>query len=355
MLNRKYIELIKEKICSVDNKIRQAESLAELTSCLADKRNTFCTSYDNFGVIGDTIISYDGNKSTVKVPASIRGQEIKRIGRGAFCGNSTIRILEIEEGIEQIGDMAFYECANIVHISFPSTIKVVGKNAFNPELKPDDITVNLLLEKTEYLQLLQSGIETTDGSILIDQSLLEHYEIEKRYNLEGMKYPRPYMISAEMGALFIGRRNFWNTICFKGYTAIQNEMDGVAKIINEKRICPIVEKAERYSDRNLYNGYRIHPVCFRLAFLDESRTVVSYGTYRLSIRFIIRGIFFQSVEKIVVNGKIYYVYSRNYLTSNTGIPYLKVFKEILKNGEELPDSAEKELVYRKYRLIADLG
>ncbi len=355
MLNQNYIGLIKEKIYSIENNERQEKSLTEFSRLIADENNTFCISHDNFGVIGDTIVSYDGNKSVVKIPSSILGHEIKRIGSGAFCGDRKIRVIEIEEGIEQIGEEAFHRCSNIVHIILPSTIKSVEEGAFDKSMRPEDVTVTLSIDKSEYTLLMQSGIETTDGLILLDQSLIGHYEIEKRYNLPEMKYPRPSLISKEMGAVFIRRNDSWDILCFKGSAPIKDETDGVIRIIKEGRQCLTIEKAESYSDRCLNSGCTVRPDRLRLALLDDSKTRFSYGMCIVSIRFIIRDVFFQSVERFIAGGQIYYAYSRKYLTDKVRIPYEKEFKYMIKQENIIPPGDEEELALRKYRLIAELG
>ena len=40
------------------------------------------------------------------------------------------KLLELPEGLEAIGDGAFYNCATLGHVKFPSTLKTIGDNAF---------------------------------------------------------------------------------------------------------------------------------------------------------------------------------------------------------------------------------
>lgn len=66
----------------------------------------------------------DGAISKIVFPASLR-----EIGKSAFQGNP-LRHLECNEGLEIIEYGAFYGCNDISSISFPSTLKSIGGEAF---------------------------------------------------------------------------------------------------------------------------------------------------------------------------------------------------------------------------------
>lgn len=61
---------------------------------------------------------------TLVLPASL-----KKVGAGAFA-SSHIASLVVPEGVESLGDYAFYGCNNLKDVSLPASIKTVGKGAF---------------------------------------------------------------------------------------------------------------------------------------------------------------------------------------------------------------------------------
>jgi len=64
------------------------------------------------------------NVQKITLPSSLR-----YVGSSAFS-RSTIRVVEIPEGVERIGDNAFYGCYYLQEIVLPSTLKYIGKSAF---------------------------------------------------------------------------------------------------------------------------------------------------------------------------------------------------------------------------------
>lgn len=62
---------------------------------------------------------------------------LKRIQRGAFCDCWTLRSIEFSEGLEEIGEGCFRHCHSLEKIVLPSTLKKLGKNCFAdcPNLK----------------------------------------------------------------------------------------------------------------------------------------------------------------------------------------------------------------------------
>lgn len=66
----------------------------------------------------------DKNVSQVILPA-----EVKSIAPGAFW-ESNVESLVLNEGLESIGVQAFARCKKLVSVSFPSSLKVIEKHAF---------------------------------------------------------------------------------------------------------------------------------------------------------------------------------------------------------------------------------
>ena len=356
MLNQKYINLIKNKINAINDPQRIELQTEELNRCVNNTDYTACVCFDNFGVIGDTIVSYDGKSSVVKIPADIRGLKIKRIGAGAFYRSNNLRVLEVAEGIEEIGESAFAACEKLVNISLPSTMQFIEKDAFALSGNIEDFSIVLEIGKTEYELLMESGIETQDGKVIIDQSIIAPYNIEDRFIFSNYDYPTPCFICREMRALFSRRYSYWDVIAFKGYTHVENERDGVKHLIKEGWEAPENPEAEIYCDRVASAGrYSVYPDKLRIALLDAQKTYSRYGRYYINLSFLVRNFFYQSVEKFAADGKVYYAYTRKYLTGNPACVYEKEYVEILTEKVEIATGKEEDLAYRKYRLITSLG
>lgn len=61
---------------------------------------------------------------TLLLPTSV-----KTIGEGAFSASS-LKSLEIPEGVTKLGDYAFYGCEDLESVTLPSTLKELGKGVF---------------------------------------------------------------------------------------------------------------------------------------------------------------------------------------------------------------------------------
>lgn len=76
------------------------------------------------------ITKYIGSESSVKIPESINGHAVEKIGDGAFKGNYFLESAEIPDGIKIIGDYAFNDCTKLKSITIPKSVEKIGKSAF---------------------------------------------------------------------------------------------------------------------------------------------------------------------------------------------------------------------------------
>ena len=87
-----------------------------------------------------TITGYTGTDATVTIPSEIDGKSVVSIGRSAFYKCETIRQLVISEGITGMED-AFTYCENLETVSFPNTLKSIGRGAFSDCIKLNNINL----------------------------------------------------------------------------------------------------------------------------------------------------------------------------------------------------------------------
>ena len=76
-----------------------------------------------------TLTGYLGEAALVTVPAAIGGVPVRALGEKAFFGDKGILRLALPEGLEAVGDQAFYASA-LVEVLLPDSLKTIGKEAF---------------------------------------------------------------------------------------------------------------------------------------------------------------------------------------------------------------------------------
>ena len=81
------------------------------------------------GEVYAELVRYNGSASSVIIPASFAGEELKVIGHEAFY-SAQIESVTIPGGVEKIDSRAFSNCVLLDNIIFPDSIKVIGDYAF---------------------------------------------------------------------------------------------------------------------------------------------------------------------------------------------------------------------------------
>ena len=76
------------------------------------------------------VTGYEGTDTEVIIPSTHEGLPVTEIGEGAFAGMETLRKMVIGEGVTVIRPDAFNGCLLLTDFTFPSTLKVIGQNAF---------------------------------------------------------------------------------------------------------------------------------------------------------------------------------------------------------------------------------
>lgn len=76
------------------------------------------------------VTGYEGNANIVSLPATLDGYPVRGIDDRAFEG-AGFTALTLPEGIESVGWFAFYDCRQLVELSLPASITVIGYGAFD--------------------------------------------------------------------------------------------------------------------------------------------------------------------------------------------------------------------------------
>ncbi len=79
---------------------------------------------------GIEITGYTGSETAVEIPSTIDGYKVLSIGENALKGKD-IKSVVIPQGIKEIDDKAFYNCTSLDTITLPSSLEIMGDNAFS--------------------------------------------------------------------------------------------------------------------------------------------------------------------------------------------------------------------------------
>ncbi len=120
-------------VVCVENGVLEAVGIGQtfVTATTADgSRRAICSVFvepDEDNEAGDfeyeindgavTVLSYNGSRKIMRIPAEIDGYEVKNIAADAFLGNETIRRVFLPNTVIKIGDWAFAACTNLREIN----------------------------------------------------------------------------------------------------------------------------------------------------------------------------------------------------------------------------------------------
>ena len=94
---------------------------------------------------------------------SFEGKIVKEISMGGFAGAVELKEIILPEGLELISQNAFYQagapCSNLSKVVFPSTLRIIGADAFNGCSALKSIELNEGLEILELRAFSNSGLE----------------------------------------------------------------------------------------------------------------------------------------------------------------------------------------------------
>ena len=97
--------------------------------------------------IGSFLIKYNGFSEEYKL-----ADNIKYIAEGAFEGNTSLRVLHLNDVVASVPDYCFYGCSSLEKVTFGKALTEIGKQAFadNEALKDIDFSDSTRLAKVHY-------------------------------------------------------------------------------------------------------------------------------------------------------------------------------------------------------------
>lgn len=76
------------------------------------------------------IVRYRGSDSIVNIPALNNGRKIVAIGINAFKNNTSVKRINVPEGVRMVDDFAFSGCRNLESITLPNSLLTLGYESF---------------------------------------------------------------------------------------------------------------------------------------------------------------------------------------------------------------------------------
>lgn len=92
----------------------------------ADTVNIFSGGKPDFEIVGGVLRAYNGASTIVNIPDGV-----KEIGASAFENCGKIESINIPDGVTTIAEYAFQECRSLRSINLPGSIIEIGRYAFN--------------------------------------------------------------------------------------------------------------------------------------------------------------------------------------------------------------------------------
>lgn len=125
---------------SVSAPASEESSIAETHSSREDAPTDIYKYYtqDNGSIV---ISKYNGNESAVKIPSTIDGKTVEKIGTDSFKACRNIKSITIPESVKVIEDWAFAGCSNLTSVSIPNSVKTIGERAFVSCISLTSITI----------------------------------------------------------------------------------------------------------------------------------------------------------------------------------------------------------------------
>ena len=121
----------------------------------------------DFDANSGTIKKYKGKATDVVIPEKINGKAVTTIGKGAFGGKKLTSVV-IPEGVETI-DQGAFSANSLTSIKLPSTVKRIERLAFGANTKLSKVELN---EGLEYIgQQAFMGDKSLTGEVIIPSTV----------------------------------------------------------------------------------------------------------------------------------------------------------------------------------------
>lgn len=318
----------------------------------------------SFMVAGDTLLMYSGKSAEpVTIPAEASpGHPIRVIGSGAFAHDSILHSVTIPDGVTSIGERAFYGCKALSSVTIPDSVTSIGERAFDgcEHLQ----TIHCPFSQENDILPLGNCLTDVNGNCIV----LEPQRIEFLRRLPKDLFSAPSFVPTNVSVLFCDQTSpdqddsgsacnvceHTDAVCFDSTLVQHTEDEAFRQLLITGCFESDQPEAEAYNDWFLKtrNKPEIEKTCLVKYCPAETGAGKRGNRAELHLR---RGYWFwPSAQRIAWKNKMYYLYSRNYLTGSNDVPYYRLAMAIYDGNGLVNDQGILEEVYAKYKLSAIL-
>jgi hypothetical protein len=133
-----------------------------LVSCSDTKENLFSINIINGKEVH--ITKYHGKSNKILVPEKIKDLPVTGITSNAFWGSTEVISITLPDTVKVIGNNAFYSCQSLTSFNIPKSLVELGENAFIGCDKLKDVTVT---DGNEYFTSINGVLFNKDMTKLI--------------------------------------------------------------------------------------------------------------------------------------------------------------------------------------------
>ena len=303
---------------------------------------------EEYRIRNGVLEAYLGEKKKISVAPQISSYKIKKIGKKAFRSKNFDTLI-IREGIEEIEEGAFSQ-SHIRSLILPTTVINIEKNIFSDDM-PENIVISRRITKGRWNQIRNRCIPVASGYFLLKNQSTEDIGMDTILEIFSQKNLFPRVINENMMTLFsmedredivFDNKKIKSKDFMIGYL-IRN---GIYASVNEE-----VDSIDDYNFRNSGSTRARHVVLCKL-FVDDDSTNCDCVIVKA---YFVKGIYYwMRIEKIIFNGKTYYVSSKEFLNPDDKIPYMKKVEKVYDDTEFEVNGKVKEMVLRKYNLLRNI-
>jgi len=340
---------------------------------------------EKYSILDGTLIALRTDETEVVIPAEVQGHRITRIGGGS-CIAKNATLIRVEDGIREIGNMAFCGCTNLKKLILPEGVELCEKEmVISPLLKRGmEVLIRRKVSREQYEELLRHSFLVEGGERLVQRSeaLLSVFQgvldgfagVRRQLDAHTLNSLMPLILDSRMKALyFVEYGGILGELSFDGQRERLN-LDGPAAPSEEKEIMASQRRelvklllkempeglydndSELFWDQKIRNHNKIYPNKLMLVRFQEAGVEERDGQVVIPFRLTVEKAFYATLVRIAYANKRYYVLRRNFLMGKKEMPILRedYLEEVYDETGEPVSEETRDVVLAKYLLAAKI-
>ena len=314
-----------------------------------------------YTALDGVILFYEDDDISLNIPDRLGDMEIHAIGNGAFMESKTLEFVSIPAGIKEIGPKAFKGCGNLKCIAISGSIEQIGNDAFVECQNLRKIRIYNYEISEEKYQEMKAYSRCANETVYITPTFPEDKKLREVVNATSA--PAANLIQDTIPRLILLEGTKATSLCgfikkncyaFDGKASYISEKECIKELMEESDFRTVDTLSEAKNDQFLKNEKEPYIQMTSIFTFNDSKTRHENGKCYLFVEIVMGFLFWQSIAKIIVDSRPYYIYRRHFLSSDMNMNYVR--KEIALFNDNGYEASEKEasIVYAKYKLLSIL-